>query len=165
MSTHKNWPLAWPLWMTLLTAQIILSLFLYNPAGNQALQIVGWIIGVSAGFLGVWPIITLRRKGESPPGKSYIHTTVLVNSGIYAIVRHPQYLSFMLFNLFLMLVVQHWLIVAIGIAAIAMAYTGIMPQADRANVRKFGAAYESYMQETPGVNLLAGIIRYFLKRK
>jgi protein-S-isoprenylcysteine O-methyltransferase Ste14 len=160
MPTHKNRSLAWPLWMTLLTAQIALSLFLYNSAGNQALQIVGWIIGASAGFLGVWPIITLRRKGESPSGKSYIHTTVLVNSGIYAIIRHPQYLSFMLFNLFLMLIVQHWLIVAIGIAAIAMAYTGIMPQADRANVKKFGAAYESYMQETPGVNLLAGIIRY-----
>ncbi len=161
---RMNWSPVWSLWMILLTAQVILSLFLYNPAGSKTLQIAGWGIGAFTGILGVWPIIALRRRGAVPPGKSYTHTTVLVDSGIYAIVRHPQYLSFMLFSLFLMLVIQHWFVAAISVAAIALAYVGIVPQADRENLEKFGAAYAQYMQEVPRLNLLAGIVRR-LRRK
>ena len=40
--------------------------------------------------MGLLPIITFRRKGGVAKGESYIKTTVLVDTGIYAIVRHPQ---------------------------------------------------------------------------
>jgi uncharacterized protein YqgC (DUF456 family) len=60
---------AWVLWIVLLIAQVVLSLFLYNPAGNQTLRVVGWIIGVVAGLFGVLPMITLRRKGGMPKEK------------------------------------------------------------------------------------------------
>lgn len=149
---------AWILWMVLIIAQVILSLFLYNPAGNQALRIVGWIIGATAGLFGVLPMITLRRKGGVTKEKDYTHTTVLVDSGIYALVRHPQYLSFMLLSLFLILIAQHWLVTIIGIVAMVLVYTGIVPQADQANIEKFGDDYKRYMQKVPGVNFLAGVI-------
>ncbi|MDH7486146.1 MAG: isoprenylcysteine carboxylmethyltransferase family protein [Anaerolineae bacterium] len=150
---------AWIIWIVLLIAQVMLSLFLYHPDGNQTLRVVGWIIGAAAGLFGVLPMITLRSKGGVPEGKDYTHTTALVDSGVYAVVRHPQYLSFMLLSLFLILVAQHWLIAVIGIAAMALVYTGIVPQADRANIEKFGDEYRRYMQRVPGINLLAGVIR------
>lgn len=156
---------AWVLWIVLIIAQVILGFFLYDPTGNQALRIVGWIVGVVAGLFGVLPMITLRRKGGVPKGKDYTHTTVLVHRGICSVVRHPQYLSFMLLSLFLILVAQHWLITVIGIAAIALVYAGIVPQADQANIERFGDEYKRYMQEVPRVNFLAGVIRLLRRRK
>jgi len=44
-------------------------------------------------------------------GKSYVGTTRLVDTSLYAIVRHPQYLGGILFNLMLMLLAQHWLVI------------------------------------------------------
>lgn len=156
---------AWILWIALLIAQVVVSFLLYNPAGNQALRIVGWVVGVLAGLFGVLPMITLRRKGGVPEEKDYTHTTALVDSGVYAVVRHPQYLSFMLLSLFLIFVAQHWLITVIGVAAMALVYTGIVPQADQANLEKFGDDYKRYMEKVPGVNFLAGIIRLLRRIK
>ena len=155
---------AWTLWIVLIIAQAILSLFLYNPAGNQALRIVGWIVGAVAALFGMLPMITLRRQGGIPREKDYTHTTILVDSGIYSVVRHPQYLSFMLLNLFLILIAQHWLITMIGIAAMALVYTGIVPQADQANIEKFGDEYKRYMQSVPGMNTFTGVI-WLLRRR
>jgi len=155
---------AWILWIVLLIAQLMLSLFLYHPAGNQTLRVVGWIIGVVAGLFGVLPMITLRRRGGVPE-KDYTHTTALVDSGVYAVVRHPQYLSFMLLSLFLIFVAQHWLITVMGIAAMALVYTGIVPQADQANIEKFGDEYRRYMQKVPGINFPAGVIRLLQRSK
>lgn len=156
---------AWPLWMALLVAQIFLSFFLYESGGNQALQIVGWVVGLAAGLFGVWPMVTLRRKGGVPKKRDYTDTTLLVDGGVYAVVRHPQYVSFMLFSLFLILVVQHWLVAAIGIAAIALVYVGIVPQADQANIAKFGDDYRRYMQRVPGVNFVEGVVRLLRRGK
>ena len=64
----------------------------------------------------------------------------------------------MLLSLFLILIAQHWLVTIIGILAMVLVYTGIVPQADQANIEKFGDDYKRYMQKVPGVNFLAGVI-------
>ena len=151
--------MAWPLWLGLMTAQILLGFRLYNPSGNVPLQIMGWLVGWTAGILGVWPIITLRQRGGLRKGKDYTNTTLLVDSGVYAVVRHPQYLAFVFLSLFLILVVQHWLVALLGAAAIVLMYAGIVPQADQANLDKFGSDYQRYMQTVPGLDPVAGITR------
>jgi protein-S-isoprenylcysteine O-methyltransferase Ste14 len=110
------------------------------------------------------PVVTLRSKGGVPKGRSYVDTTVLVDGGIYAVVRHPQYLSFILLSIFLILLAQHWLITALGMAAMAMVYAGIVPQEDRANIEKFGDDYNKYMQRVPRLNFVLGIIRLLQRR-
>ena len=47
-------------------------------------------VGLFVGFSGP---LELRKKCRAPKGKSFVDTTVLVDSGAYAIVRHPQYLG------------------------------------------------------------------------
>jgi len=156
---------AWTLWIVLTIAQTILSFLLYNPAGLRPLRIVGWIIWAFSCVFGWLPIIILRSKGGVPKGKSYTRAMVLVDSGIYAVVRHPQYLGFILLNLFFILVAQHWLITVLGIAAMPLVYFGIIPGADRANVEKFGDGYRQYMDRVPRANFVAGIIRLARRRK
>lgn len=156
---------AWGLWIALAIAQTILSFFLYNPTGLQALRYAGWLIWAVMCLFALVPVVTLRRKGGVAKQRSYVDTTVLVDSGIYAVVRHPQYLSFILLSIFLILLAQHWLITLIGIAAMVMVYAGIVPQADHANLEKFGDDYKSYMQKVPRLNFVVGVIRLLRRRR
>ena len=158
------WPFVWGAWSVLIVLQIILSFFLYNQAGLPVLKHIGWItLAVSAVF-GWLPILVFRKKGGVPKGKSYIQTTVLVDSGIYAVVRHPQYLSGALINLALILITQHWLIAMIGIVAIVLNYL-IALKADWEIIEKFGDEYRRYMQRVPRLNFVAGIIRLIRRGK
>ena len=87
----------------------------------------------------------------------------LRNVGWIIVVQHPQYLSFMLINVGLMLIAQHGLVIAMGAVAVVLNYI-IALEADRAGIEKFGDAYRRYMQKVPRMNFLAGLIR-LLRRK
>jgi protein-S-isoprenylcysteine O-methyltransferase Ste14 len=103
---------------------------------------------------------TFRKKGGVAKGKSYIHTTKLVDTGIYSIVRHPQYLAGLLLTIALMLVTQHWLSVIAGIIAFIAFYLDTF-NADPRLIEKFGEDYRKYMDRVPRLNFILGIIRKY----
>ncbi|MBM3190660.1 MAG: isoprenylcysteine carboxylmethyltransferase family protein [Chloroflexi bacterium] len=109
------------------------------------------------------PTFTLRKHGGVAKGKSYIHTTALVDRGIYGLVRHPQYLSFLLVHLFFVLLVQHWAVTALGLAAIPLLYLIVQDEEQR-NLERFGEAYRDYMARVPQLNLVAGLCRLLRRR-
>ncbi|MBM4029289.1 MAG: hypothetical protein FJ280_28415, partial [Planctomycetes bacterium] len=65
-------------------------------------------------IFGWLPIFTFKKMGGVSKGQSYIHTTALVDRGIYAIVRHPQYLAGILMGMALPFISQHWLVAVPG---------------------------------------------------
>ncbi len=147
----------------LTVAQIVLAFVLRQP-GNEVLRWVGWILWWTGAVFGWLPILTFLRKGDVPKGKSYVHTTQLVETGIYAIVRHPQMgTAWLLMSLSLMLITQHWTSVALGIPAMGLAYLDLL-KADQRLVFKFGDAYRRYMERVPRVNFISGIIRLIVRR-
>lgn len=148
------------IWSSLLLAQILL-VFVFgmnNKAGLQVIKIVGYIVWVLSAIFGWLPILIFKRKGGVEKGKSYVHTSVLVDSGLYAIVRHPQYTAGILFSLALMLISQTWLVAAIGLVCIILMYRDIL-NADKYEIRKFGDEYKRYMKKVPGTNFILGVIR------
>jgi protein-S-isoprenylcysteine O-methyltransferase Ste14 len=147
----------------LTVAQIILAFFLRRP-GPEAVEWVGWICLWTSAIFGWLPIITFRRKGGVPQGQSYVKTTVLVDTGIYAIVRHPQGgTAWLLINLGVMLIAQHWSSVILGLVSMVLAYADTL-KADQRCIEKFGDAYRGYMERVPRVNFVAGIIRLVRRR-
>ena len=110
------------------------------------------------------PIFVLKRKGGVPKGKSFVHTTVLVDSGLYSIIRHPQYTAGILFSFALILISQSWIIAAMGVVVISLSYIDIL-MADKYEVEKFGDAYKRYMKNVPRTNFLLGTIRLLRRRK
>jgi protein-S-isoprenylcysteine O-methyltransferase Ste14 len=143
---------------TLTVAQIILAFF-FNQPGSEALEWAGWICLWMSAIFGVLPIITFRRKGGVAKGESYMKTTVLVDTGIYAIVRHPQGgTAWLLINLGVMLVAQHWTSVVLGLVSMGLVYADAL-KADQYCIEKFGDDYRRYMERVPRVNFVAGIIR------
>jgi protein-S-isoprenylcysteine O-methyltransferase Ste14 len=140
-------------------AQIVLAFFLRNH-GLEELQSAGWICLWIAGIFGTLPIITFRRKGGVPKGESYIKTTVLVDTGIYAIVRHPQNgTAWLLINLGVILIARHWTSMVLGLISMGLVYADTF-KADQYCIKKFGVEYERYLERVPRVNFVTGIIRH-----
>jgi protein-S-isoprenylcysteine O-methyltransferase Ste14 len=143
--------------------QIVLAILLYADDANTAVRNTGWgILWVSAIF-GWLPVITLKRWGDVPKGKSYVHTTQVVDRGIYSIVRHPQYLAGILMGIALALITQHWIVGVFGAAAVVVYYASTFDEEQRA-LDKFGDDYSRYAQKVPRLNCLLGIARAVRRR-
>jgi protein-S-isoprenylcysteine O-methyltransferase Ste14 len=141
--------------------QIALAIWLYDPNANPAVINTGWFLLMLSAVFGWLPIITFRLKGKVQ-GRSYIHTTVLVDSGVYAIVRHPQYLAGILIAIALPLITQHWSVVVTGLVGAAITYIGTYDE-ERGCIEKFGDAYRQYQQKVPRMNFILGIVRWLLR--
>ena len=137
--------------------------FLDTPAGIQLLRYIGGAILVVGIVLIFLPRITFRSKGKPEKGKDWTETTIIVDTGIYAVVRHPLYLGWLLAYVALIFLSQHWLTVIIGIPGMACVYL-ISRQEDQHLIEKFGDDYKYYMQKVPRMNLLVGIIRLVRRR-
>ena len=87
-----------------------------------------------------------------------------IQSGLYAYVRHPEFLGHMLIIVSLIFMAQHPISVAAGSALLSLLCIEIVGEEKR-NVEKFGEAYRDYIRRTPRINLLAGIIRSMRERK
>jgi len=149
----------------LMIIQIVFAIFLFNWSGSSTIANVGWVILWTAGFFGVMPIITFRRKGGVPKKKSYMHTTKLVDTGVYAVARHPQNgVAWVLISLGVMLVAQNWPVVLAGFGSMVFAYLDLYKEEQRC-IDKFGDEYKQYMKKVPRINFLLGLIRVIKRRK
>ena len=150
----------------LFISQIIVGIFLLSSVSQiQILAYIGVCLYIFSGLVFGWlPVIEFRKKGKVREGKSYIHTTKLVDTGIYSIVRHPQYVTFMLWAIAGVLLFQHWIIILLGIPIFPLTYIDLI-KADRDVIDKFGDEYKCYMKKVPRANFLLGIIRRFRKKE
>ena len=141
-------------------SQIIVGIYLLSEVSQiQILAYAGVGLYVVSGLVFGWlPVIEFRKKGELRKGKSYIHTTKLVDTGIYSIVRHPQYVTFILLAIADMLLFQHWIIVLLGIPVVPLTYIDLI-RADNSAIEKLGDDYRAYMKKVPRANFLLDIIR------
>lgn len=123
--------------------------------------IIGWIVWAIGMVLVMAPIVMFPRRGGVARGKTFVHTTKLVDTGIYSLVRHPQYLGGIL-ALFLanLLFYPHWLFVVLGVPGAAILYWGTYEEEKRL-VRQFGDDYVSYVKRVPRMNIVLGIIRWW----
>lgn len=73
--------------------------WLYNPSSLDVLRYFYrsiLIVGIALQFI---TMSTLKRKGGVQKGKDYTKTNTLVESGIHSVIRHPQFLGWMLIYL------------------------------------------------------------------
>ena len=126
--------------------------------------ILGWVVWTFGMVLVVAPVIMFPRRGGVPKGKSFVNTTRLVDTGIYAVVRHPQYTGGV-YAIFVTtaLFYPHWLFFVLGAAGTVVVYLSCREE-DQRLVRKFGDDYATYMKKVPRMNIFLGVARLVLKR-
>ncbi len=108
-------------------------------------HILSWLLlllsiyPVTAGF------ILLKKVGK--PDSNFENTSVLVQSGIYAYIRHPLYLSVLLLGTGIMLKDISPVQLLLGtINIIALIFTTLIEEKEM--VMKFGDEYRTYMKNT-----------------
>jgi protein-S-isoprenylcysteine O-methyltransferase Ste14 len=150
----------------LFISQILVGIFVLSDVTQiELLAYLGAALYVLSGIIfGMLPVIEFRKRGRVTEGKSYIHTTQLVDTGIYSIVRHPQYVTFIMWAISGMLLFQHWIIILLGIPVIPLTYIDLI-RADKDAIEKFGEEYKAYMKKVPRTNFLLGIIMLLRRRK
>jgi protein-S-isoprenylcysteine O-methyltransferase Ste14 len=149
----------------LFISQIIFGIYLLSDVSQiKIIAYIGVGLYIFSGLVfGMIPVFEFSKKGGVTKGKSYIHTTKIVDTGIYSIVRHPQYITWMWWSIAGMFIFQHWIVIILGIPIIPLTYIDLL-NADKDGIRKFGDDYKRYMQRVPRANFLIGII-WFLRRK
>lgn len=145
-------------------SQAILGIYLLSEISQiEIFAYSGVVLYVFSGVVfGMLPTFEFRKKGGVKKGKSYIHTTQLVDTGIYSVVRHPQFVTFILWAIAGMLLFQHWIIILLGMPIIPLTYIDLF-QADKRLIEKFGDDYKHYMHRIPRANFLLGIYRVLKK--
>jgi len=109
------------------------------------------------------PFLLLARHGRPPRGQPYCCTTVIVDRGVYAIVRHPQYVGYVLLTLGFAALSQHTLTSILAVCSAGAFY--VQSLREEAFVRKQpGQDYSEYMRRVPRFNFLAGLFRYLVSR-
>ncbi|MCX6027456.1 MAG: isoprenylcysteine carboxylmethyltransferase family protein [Chloroflexi bacterium] len=134
----------------LVAFEAILGLLLANapywfasPLGVR--QVLSWGLLAGSLLLALHGFSLLRLDGAVTGGIET--TTVVVRRGVYRYIRHPLYLSLMLFALGTYLKSPGWL--AGGLLGVAVA--GLLITAyveERENVSRFGESYREYMRST-----------------
>ena len=120
-------------------------------------RIGGLIMLVALPFI-VLPFRRLARDGGVPPGARYMETTRVVDSGIYGIVRHPQYVGYCL--LFAGLALRRQTLDALAISAAGIALFGWQMVVEEGYLRaEFGEAYARYAERVPRWNFPLGLLR------
>jgi protein-S-isoprenylcysteine O-methyltransferase Ste14 len=147
----------------LLLVQFALIWVLDESVDVRGLEYLAWAVWLVAVTLLASSVLTLRSRGKVQEGRSYVETEALVATGVYALVRHPQYLGWMLMHVAMVLFEPSWILAVPGIAGAACVYR-FAAQEQVLLIEKFGEPYRRYMQKVPRFNLVAGIIRLLLKR-
>jgi protein-S-isoprenylcysteine O-methyltransferase Ste14/NAD-dependent dihydropyrimidine dehydrogenase PreA subunit len=124
---------------------------------------IGWIVLAASLPFFFSPILYFKTRGKPTEGKGIMDTTVIVESGTYGIVRHPQFLGAVLTTCASILISQYWLFALIGIFEVLITAKWIREEEENL-IAKFGDDYKRYMETVPRINLVLGIIR-LLRRK
>lgn len=149
----------------LIIVQLVLFMFFFhNHLGIDIVLYIGWGVWVVSVALAIAPIVILKRRGGVAKGDSYMKTTRIVDTGLYSVVRHPQYLGGLLFSVAMILVTQHWMCLAAGAGAIVPFYLSVLEE-DKNLVNRYGDEYRDYMRRVPRLNILAGIYRASMSRR
>jgi protein-S-isoprenylcysteine O-methyltransferase Ste14 len=159
--TKHSWLATW-LATGFLIGQIGL-LIVYGGGDIAWLRYAGFALWGLSAIFGWVPIFQFRRRGGVAKGSSYMNTTRLVDTGLYAIIRHPQFVAWPLMSVAVALVSQHPAVIAMGVAAFALSCLDFR-RVDMRNIEKFGDEYREYMQRVPAWNFVAGTWRWAIQR-
>jgi protein-S-isoprenylcysteine O-methyltransferase Ste14 len=142
----------------LLILEFILLWLLEKVVFLRFLDVLGGVVWVFAMPLLFLPMAALRKRGGVQEGMSYTETRQLVTTGLYGIVRHPQYLGWSLMYLVPFLFNPRWEIALSGVVGIFCVQV-FTRQEERQLREKFGAAYGAYAKAVPRMDFLCGCAR------
>ena len=142
---------------SLVTISLIIGTQFLPRGGNPVLRGVGVFVLLLAGVFIFVPLYLLARHGGKDGG-TYMQASVVVDRGLYAITRHPQYLGYILLACGFALLSQHW--VALLLAAVGATFFYLQAVKEEGYcLAQLGEPYKQYLRRVPRFNIVLGMIR------
>ncbi len=146
-------------WLASLVTILLLIATQFLEQGDKAyLRVAGVVMLGLAGVFIFVPFFLLQKHGQSQDRRTYMQTEAVVDRGLYAIIRHPQYLGYMLLGGGFALLAQHGLAILLAILGILFFYVQALRE-ERYCLAQFGEPYEGYIGRVPRFNVALGIVR------
>ena len=161
-NTQDHHPAAWL--ATLSAAAVVLGFLILDHGSNHIAKAAALAAFGLALPLIIPPFIVLKRHGNVQPGGSYMDTTASVDRGPYAVIRHPQYLGYMLLIAGFTLLTQHWLL-ALPAVLTWVGFTWQAIQEERDCRERLGRPYADYCQRVPRFNIVLGLLRWLQQQR
>jgi protein-S-isoprenylcysteine O-methyltransferase Ste14 len=124
------------------------------------LKIGGLILFLPSAFFVLVPIVTLEHKGKSKTSASPLfapsEATIMLDTGIFGLIRHPLYFGSALWSVALIFISQSILSIILGGGAIFCFWMASRKE-DQLNIIKFGDRYREYMKKVPMWNIFRGL--------
>lgn len=114
-------------------------------------------LGLAVPFA-VLPFFHLSEYGKPKSGDAFFATTRVADEGIYSLVRHPQYLGYMLLVVGFAGIDPHPVALGLMVAAVAFFYMQCVSE-ERFCHEVFGENYGRYAKRVPRINVLLGLYR------
>jgi protein-S-isoprenylcysteine O-methyltransferase Ste14 len=150
-------------WLASLAALLLLTTSIFLDRGDHAyMRVAGVTLLALSGAFIFAPFFLLARYGQSQGGETYMQTGAVVDRGVYAITRHPQYLGYMLLACGFALLSQNWLAVLLAAVSATCFYLQAVEE-EKYCLVQFGEPYANYLRRVPRFNILLGIL-CFLQR-
>lgn len=150
-------------WIASLLVVLLIVLTQFLARGDDPyLRGAGVFTLILAAIFMFTPFLLLSRYGRTENNGNYMQTTVVVERGLYAITRHPQYLGYMFLAAGFSLLSQHWMAFLLGAAGITAFYLQVV-QEEQYCLARLGESYARYLGRVPRFNFLLGIIRLLQK--
>ena len=167
MSNQKTWAsfsnLLNAILLTITLVLQVILIFIDKSGFNIVIiQIIGYITWIFSVYFGLVPMWVFKKKGEVVKGENYTKTNKLVDTGTYAIIRHPQYLAGILVSLSITFWVQSFLSMILTVIVIILIYQWSYSE-DKILITKFGNEYIEYKRKVTRLNPVIGIALYFLR--
>jgi protein-S-isoprenylcysteine O-methyltransferase Ste14 len=145
------------------SAAVLVSQFLLERGVNPYFRAAGIACLLLSPIFIFPPFLLLMRYGEPPRGQPYYRTTKVVDRGVYSIVRHPQYVGYVLLTLGFAGLSQHALTSILAVCSAGAFY--VQSVREEAFFRRQSTQdYSEYMRRVPRFNFLAGLFRYLFTR-
>ena len=113
-------------------------------------QPVLFCVGIAASVASLW----LFWRSHADLGRNFSIKLVirekhaLVTTGVYRLIRHPMYASFLLWSLLQILLLPNWITAAAGIFGFCILYCARIRREEQLMLHKFGDEYREYMTHT-----------------
>jgi protein-S-isoprenylcysteine O-methyltransferase Ste14 len=136
---------------------IVVSQFLAR-GDDPYLRGAGVFVLLLAGVFIFAPFYLLTKYGRRKDGQTYMQAEIVVDRGLYAITRHPQYLGYTFLACGFALLSQHWVAALLAVVGGTLFYVQAVRE-ERYCLARFGELYERYRQRVPRFNAILGITR------
>jgi protein-S-isoprenylcysteine O-methyltransferase Ste14 len=146
-------------WIAAAATISLIIIIQFLPRGRDPyLRATGVFVLLLAGVFVFAPFYLLAKHGRRKDGQTYMQASIVVDRGLYAITRHPQYLGYTLLACGFSLLFQHWAVVLLAVVGATFFYLQAVRE-ERYCLAEFGGPYEQYRQRVPRFNVILGIVR------